>query len=258
MFNDPVHEAYFRQHRTRNYSVIHYNVDSSAFDRNIPYRYSILPGDDIEVRYLNAPLELMPSLGVGMRGGNMRQMVSNDPYESNLQGFDNRAVFTVDPEGNIEIALIGKVRVVGMTIFQAADTVSARLSRYYNNARVQIMITSLRCFVFGEVTNPGVFTLRNQRTHLLEVIAQCGGVSRTGRINKVRLIRKGYSNPQVMWINLRNISVLTHPELIVQDQDIIYIETRTMPYIIQEARPYTTIINIASLIPSIFVIARAL
>jgi polysaccharide export outer membrane protein len=214
----PEQEAYFKQHYTRNYSVLTYNLDTTNTPK--PYRTTIYPGDQLTIRYLNAPPEL---LGLPAQEGNaIGEILLN---------------YNVDAEGNIVVFLVGKVYVAGLSVFQAAEKLSKIFAVYYHNPLIEVSITSLRVFVFGNVGQPGVVNLRNQRTNLMEVLATVGGIPQTGRIRKVKIIRGGTENPQVIWVNVGNQLALLNPILYVQDQDIIVVETRGAQYFLQEAQP---------------------
>lgn len=255
LFRDPVHEAYFREHKTPNYSLIKFKADSAQQQQDrVPYRYNILPGDQITIRFLNMPPELIgnpatqPSTlqGGGGRQGNrmMNQM--------NRGGGDFQRQYRVDVEGYITTYLLGRVKVAGKTVFQVNDELAQRFSEYYKNPILEVFVSSLRVFVFSELGGSNVISLNNQRTHLVEVLAQAGVLSQASKVNKVKIIRGNLGDPQVLWVNMRNADALGFPELIVQDQDIIFVEVRDIRYFLQEVRPYIAIANLVTVIPTFY------
>ncbi len=99
----------------------------------------------------------------------------------------------VDKEGNIELLYAGKIKVSGLTLAQAGDTIRSALSRYIidtgNNITVDLKIANYSITVLGEVGSQGVLKAENEFMTITEAIAKSGGVSQFGNMKTVRLIR---------------------------------------------------------------------
>ena len=71
----------------------------------------------------------------------------------------------IDPDGNIYLALTGKIKAEGLTIQQLREAITARLSEYIMNPMVGISITNLqsrKVHVIGEVNSPGTVTMKSR------------------------------------------------------------------------------------------------
>ncbi len=84
----------------------------------------------------------------------------------------------IDPNGFIDLALIGRVQAGGMTIDQLRDELKGRFRKYINSPEVNINLIenqSRSVSIVGSVTSPGVHPLVGPQ-RLLEVISSAGGV----------------------------------------------------------------------------------
>jgi polysaccharide export outer membrane protein len=66
----------------------------------------------------------------------------------------------------------------------------------------------------------------NQNTTLTEVIAMSGGVSGEAKANRVKLIRGNPENPEVYLIDLSTIEGMKRGNIVLQGNDIVYVEPR--------------------------------
>jgi polysaccharide biosynthesis/export protein len=91
----------------------------------------------------------------------------------------NRTV-RVSNDGNIELPLVGSLKVNGLTTNQVADQIANRLrDRYVQNPQVSIFITqfnSQKVSLLGAVATPASYPLSGQR-RLLQVLADAGSLS---------------------------------------------------------------------------------
>ncbi|MFW5725619.1 MAG: polysaccharide export protein EpsE, partial [Bacteroidota bacterium] len=75
-----------------------------------------------------------------------------------------------------------------------------------------------------------------------------------GRASKVKLIRGDLSDPQVFLIDLSTIEGVRDADMIIQANDIIYVEPRErVPQrIMENLGPYLTLLSTALLVYSLF------
>ena len=84
----------------------------------------------------------------------------------------------IDPNGFIDLPMIGRVEAGGLTIEQLRDQLRTKLSRYITGPQISINLVenqSRSASVVGSVNSPGVHALEGPR-RLLEVISLAGGV----------------------------------------------------------------------------------
>lgn len=84
----------------------------------------------------------------------------------------------IDPSGSIDLPLVGRVQVAGLTVEQLHDTLSGKLSKYMHDPDITINLAGMESrpvSVVGEVSTPGIHQLSGP-TRLLDVISLCGGL----------------------------------------------------------------------------------
>ena len=133
--------------------------------------------------------------------------------------------FTVRRDGKVELPVLGKIKVAGLTIEACEDTLTVLFSHEYIEPFVQVWVTNQRAIVFpGNGSDATVVPLTNANTTLMEAIASAGGITDRGKASKVKLMRKVNGKRQVYTIDLSTIDGLKYADMIVQANDYIYVE----------------------------------
>jgi polysaccharide export outer membrane protein len=177
---------------------------------------------------------------------------------TNSNGQNMGTPFLVEPDGMIKLPIIGKVKLSGLTVREAEKQLEQQYAIFYNKPFVMIRVTNRRVLVFPGTGGSGrVVNLDNENTTLVEALALAGGITNTGKAWKVKLIRGDLRNPKVMLIDLSTVAGIKNSNMLLQANDIIYVEP--VPRISQEI--LTQIAPIVSIITSvalIYNIARTL
>ena len=89
-----------------------------------------------------------------------------------------------------------------------------------------------------------MITLENTNTTLLEALALAGGIE-DGKARKIKLIRGDFKNPKVYLIDLSTIEGMTNGDIIIQANDIIYVEPVLHPArtILAELTPIVSLLT---------------
>jgi polysaccharide export outer membrane protein len=100
----------------------------------------------------------------------------------------------VENSGLISMPLIGSVKVAGLSITQAENTITQRLKKYMQDPKVSITRTNKavenRVTVEGEVKSPGVFPIKGNLS-FLQAIAMAQGLSNVAESRNVLFFRDG-------------------------------------------------------------------
>ena len=130
--------------------------------------------------------------------------------------------------GTITMPFIGAVRLAGLTTDQAASTIKAKLKDGWLiqpevsvsiEGRVRRTIT-----VLGQAQNPGVFELPvDRKLTVVEAIGMAGGATRIANTKKMTLKRRSGGRPQVMKLNLKDITSGRAPDITLLDGDVLSI-----------------------------------
>jgi len=158
----------------------------------------------------------------------------------------NALQYVIENEGTAKLPVLGQVQLAGMTIREAEAMLETRYSQYYVKPFVQIKVSNKRFIIFpGSGAIAKVFPLANNHTTLIEAIALAGGLPEYAKAYKIKIIRGDPQKPIVYLIDLSHISGIPEANMVVQPNDIIYVETRIRPTVefIKELEPFLAIIN---------------
>ncbi|MCF8463622.1 MAG: polysaccharide biosynthesis/export family protein [Flavobacteriales bacterium] len=150
----------------------------------------------------------------------------------------------IESDGFSKLPLFGRIYLEGLTIRQAEMLIEDKFSEFYNNPFVLLEVSNKRVMIFAG-SNTSVVTLHNDNTTLFEVLAMTGGVPEDGKADRIKLIRGELKNPEVYLIDLSTLSGMQNANLVLQANDIIYIETRKghVRKIMLEIAPYLAILT---------------
>jgi polysaccharide export outer membrane protein len=159
--------------------------------------------------------------------------------------------YLVDNDGTINMPLIRRIKVEGMSIRELETSLEKQLSFYYNNPFVRVKVLNNRVIIFpgGEGGLSQVLILDNPNTTLFEAIAKAGGIT-DGKAYKIKLIRGASDDRKVYLIDLSTIEGLKQADMIVMANDIIYVEpiNRVPQALITQISPYLTLLTTLAVI----------
>ncbi|HTF02595.1 MAG TPA: polysaccharide biosynthesis/export family protein [Bacteroidia bacterium] len=197
----------------RGYEFDTLKLDSATFATE----YRLAPNDVIEFRlFANDGYKMIDLISAGP-GQNNNAMVR--------QGFD----YYMDSEGNVKLPILGLVNLDSMTLREAEIHLEERYSKYYVKPFAVVKVANRRVTIFpGEAGDAQVIQLQNNNTTVFEAIALAGGISTNGKAHKIKLIRPtdDPAHPNVYLIDLSTIEGIQQGSIVVQSNDIIYIEPR--------------------------------
>ncbi len=145
-----------------------------------------------------------------------QQLSSGDPL---LSGF------VVDDEGSIELPVVGRVKVNGMTIDEAQEKISLLLKQNgLESPKVVMKILSFQYTVLGEVNNPGLYNNYTGKINILEALAQSGDLTDFADRKNVKIVRYENNNARVLYINVLDRGILGNPYFYIQPNDQIIVD----------------------------------
>lgn len=133
--------------------------------------------------------------------------------------------YLVYPDGHVKLPVVGSVVLAGLSVREAELELEDRYAEYYQRPFVLLSVSNRRVVVFpGGGGDAKVVTLENNNTSLLEVLARAGGVASRGDAHRVKLFRKDGDRRKVMQFDLSDINNLKYADLVMQADDVIYVQ----------------------------------
>lgn len=215
-----------------------YPYDTLALDSAFfkVQEYKIAPNDIIEMRFFaNNGFEILDLTRTN------REVTSRGNY--------NDIIYTIEMDGTVELPIIGRISLSGYTIRQATDTLEKRYNEFYEKPYIMLQVTNKRVIVYpgNEGASAKVVPLKNNNTTLMEALAASGGVAKEGKAYRIKLVRSNGNpaKPDIYLFDLSTIDNVAQTNIIVQANDVIYVEPRrNIPQeALREISPILTMIS---------------
>src|SRR6266446_8417774 len=135
---------------------------------------------------------------------------------------------TVQPDGYISLEISGDIKVAGMTVEQARNTILARAATRLKDPIASVFLKEFQrpyFVVAGEVAQPGKIEMR-ERVTAIQAIMLAGGMKESAKSSQVVVFRKINSDiAEVKLLNLKTIRRTSDLEndLTLQPGDMVFV-----------------------------------
>jgi polysaccharide export outer membrane protein len=131
--------------------------------------------------------------------------------------------YSINNNGELNLPLIGHVKVEGLTVDSAEHVLSKVISQYFNDMTVNVKFLSYKITLLGEVKHPGAFYTYDRNLSFLEALGQGGDLTDFGDRKKIKLIHQSDTGISTLNIDLTNDDIFTQEKYYIQPNDIIYV-----------------------------------
>ena len=100
---------------------------------------------------------------------------------------------TISSDGTVTIEGVGPVRLAGLSVSQANNTLKTSLGKYYSGSNIQLTVADVRSIqvqVLGEVKIPGTYTL-SSLSSAFNALYSAGGINDVGTLRDIKVYRNG-------------------------------------------------------------------
>ena len=158
--------------------------------------------------------------------------------------------YVVQTDSLARLPILGNINIVGKTIVEAEAFLQAEYAKFYVEPFVILTITNKRVIVFpGTGSSASVVSLANNNTNLIEVLALVGGIAGNSKASRIKIVRQTKVKKDVYLVDLSTIEGIKAGSMIVQANDIIYVEPN--PNLAREAladiTPVLSLLSTASI-----------
>lgn len=195
------------------------NISSRSFRTDVEQLEPIIQKNDllsINVTSVNAEATEL----FNQKNQDAAQMTNSAGGSSSVSGY------LVDQEGYVNFPVLGKIMAAGRSKKDLRDNITAKLvsEKLLIDPIVDIRYLNYRVSVLGEVKNPSVLTIPNEKISLLEALGQVGDITIYGRRDNVTLIREENGIKRIREIDLTTSEIFNSPYYYLQSNDIIYVQ----------------------------------
>ena len=164
--------------------------------------------------------------------------------------------FIVDRNGEIELSIIGKLKVLGLTTYQAKELIRERVSKNYKEPNIQLRFANFKVAVMGEVTNPSTYTMPSEKVTILDALSIAGDLTIYGKRENVIVLRDHDGVREYGRLDLNSSELFNSPYYYLKQNDVIYVEPNKRKANSTDATRIQTVGVLASIL-SVIVIAIA-
>ncbi len=179
----------------------------------------------------------------------------NDNTRALVNANRNAIKYLIDKDSTAKLPELRRVKLAGLTLREAEDTLESLYSERYVKPFVQLQVVNKRVIVFpGGGGNARVITLSNNNTTLMEVLATAGGIDTRGNASHIKLMRNVDNIRHVYELDMSTIDGLKYTDMLVQANDYIYVEPvpEIGREIIRDIAPIVSIISSTIIVYTVF------
>lgn len=182
-------------------------VPVAAIPNPVYANYKIGPGDVLQIRNLQNIKYITDEQLVGI-GGSVSQIPT----------------YQVEEDGTVALPVIGRLTIAGLTRLAAARKIEELYKKnLLKDPIIDLKIVNLKVTILGEVRTQGNYLLLKDKTNLVDMIGEAGGLTEKANEKNIQIVRGDKAHPQIIVADLNNIGTLANPELNLQNNDIIYV-----------------------------------
>ena len=174
------------------------------------YEYTLQPGDILSVRISS----LTPAEYDFFRQAGSTGTGAADPL---LTGY------LVEPDGSIELPVVGSIEVAGLTVQQARQQILKAVDGYLKSPTVNVKLLNFNYTVLGEVGRQGTFTTFNPKYSILEAVGNAGGLGEYADRANVKIVRRNGEKVDIAFVDLLDDNLIESQYYYLKPNDLIVV-----------------------------------
>ncbi len=191
------------------------NIDTVQVYNNADTAYHLQIGDLLYIRVLSLNKEINEVFNVNSTTN------SYNLYNNQSSLYVNG--YSINDSGNVALPILGKINLVGQSVYDARRTVQAKLNEYIKDGIADLKLISYRFTVLGEVRRPGAFVNYSDKINIFEALGKAGDITEYGNKTEVIVVRPTPEGNETRKFDLTNNNILSSEYYYIQPNDIIYI-----------------------------------
>lgn len=144
--------------------------------------------------------------------------IQTNNTNAGLQGY------LVNSNGEIQFPVLGSISVSGKTRGAVQEDLRAKIQEYVTDVVVDVRIMNFKITVLGEVNNPGVLRVEDERVTLPEAIGLAGDFTEDGKREAVVVIREQDGKRVVTRVDFTKTELFSSPFYFLKQNDVVYVE----------------------------------
>lgn len=224
------------------------NIKKSSLENSAVYTEPLIqPDDNLSINIFT----LSPQTGAIINQAASAPILGGNANNGGGQQVNG---FVVDKDGNVELALAGKIEVGGLTTYQARDAIRDRVIKFYNDPNVQVRFANFKVSVLGEVNAPSTYNMPNEKVTIMDALSLAGDLTIYGRRNNVLVVRDINGKKHYEHLDLNSSEIFNSEFFYLRQNDLVYVEPNKARSTANNAAQ-TQLIGIATSVISVLILA---
>ncbi len=165
------------------------------------------------------------------------QPTTLDPYSAYLNSY------TIDQEGNIELPVLGKLKVTGKTTLQVSQMIKDSVENILSLPVITVKLVNQYVSVLGEVGIPGHFVYSQNKFTIFDALSMAGDITPFGNRKQVILTRNEQGKTMRISLDLTKPEILSSKYYYMHPSDMIYVRPLKKKFWGMEQFPFTLIFS---------------
>lgn len=132
--------------------------------------------------------------------------------------------YTVSDSGTITLPILGKIKLQGQTLDEAANSIKNFTKNVLNNPIVSVRFANSNITVLGEVLRPGTYPYFKEQANIFFALGLAGDITEYGNRRKVTLIREKNKIINKYQLDLTKDEIFKSDYYYLRPNDILYVE----------------------------------
>lgn len=199
--------------------------EQGVLPATVDYQIKIVPDDELSITVNSESPAATAPYNLPMYNPMVQKDVVAGATEKNISTTPQSQTYIVDSKGDIDMPVLGKIHVEGMTVEALTDYLTERISREVKDPIVRVTLVNFRVNVLGEVASPRSIKVTRQKYSVLDALADCGDLTQYGMRENVLVMRKMPDGTvSYQRLDLRDASITSSPYFYLTQNDVVYVE----------------------------------
>lgn len=144
----------------------------------------------------------------------------------NYLNSENQALvgYHVYEDGTIYFPYLGIMKLGGLTLREARDTIKFHAGPIVSRCRVEVTLINNTLYMLGEFTKQGTYNMTRNKLSIFEAVSLAGGLTDYAKRGKIKVLRNEHGEKKMYVVDLRSGDLIGKNMFYVYPNDIIYAE----------------------------------
>jgi len=157
-------------------------------------------------------------------GDVLRIALSSQAITPQMEAF-SKAEIPVKNDGTVDLPLLtGSIKISGLTIKQATDTLTGILSGNFEKPHLLLTLVAFPIIVMGEVRKPGIIMVPGENINIIQALILAGDLELYAKRQGVKVIRgQDVATQKVYEVDMTSMDAFKSEVYYLRSNDIVYV-----------------------------------